>query len=271
MAVTKTTKDYVLSMIAKGKRLDGRAFDEFRDVKVEFGVIGNAEGSARVKVGATEIIAGVKLELGEPYPDTPDEGVLKTGAEFLAMAAPEFEFGPPSGESIELARVVDRGIRHANAIDTKALCLVPKEKVWVVYLDMIVVNHDGNLMDAAGIAAIGALLDAKMPKLDENEKPIAGEHTGPLPVKEIPIPITTRKLVQDGKAVHLLDTTALEEEAIPAWLTITTRSNKNICAIQLGAGMMHADEVIKIAETAQTIADKIRKAHFGRFLKALSK
>lgn len=270
--VTKITREYVLGMISKGKRKDGRAFDQFRDISIEFGISKNAEGSARVRLGNTDIIAGIKMEPGEPYPDTQDEGVLKTGVEFLAMAAPEFEFGPPSDEAIELARVVDRGIRHSNAIDTKALVITPKEKVWMVYLDMIVLNHDGNLMDAAGIAAIAALLDAKVPKLDKEGNVIFGEYTGKLPIREIPIPITTRKvMLPNGEASHLLDTNSLEEEAVTAWLTITTRSNGNICAIQLGAGLYNSDEVIRIAEMAQKIASKIRKEHFGKFLKALAK
>lgn len=270
MVITKTTREYILNLIAKGKRVDGRVFDKFRDIVVEIGVTKSAEGSARVKIGNTEIIAGIKMDVGEPYPDTPDAGVLKTGAEFLAMASPEFEFGPPSVESIELARVVDRGIRHADAIDTKALCLTPNEKVWTVYLDMIVINHDGNLMDAAGIAAIAALLDAKIPKLDAEGKIVPGEYSGPLPVREIPIPITTRKVsLASGRATHLLDTTALEEEAIPAWLTITTRSNRNICSVQLGSGLYTTEEIVRIAEMAQKIASEVRKTHFSKQMKAL--
>lgn len=274
MAITKTTREYVLAMLAKGKRPDGRPFDKFRDIIIETGVTKTAEGSSRVKIGQTEVMAGVKMELGVPYPDTPNEGVLKTGAEFLALAAYEFELGPPSGESIELARVVDRGIRQSNCIDTKSLCLVPNEKVWTVYLDIIIVNHDGNLMDAAGIAAIAALLDAKIPKLAEDGTIIRGEHEKALPIRDIPIPITTRKVapptgtVDSGKA-HLLDTTALEEDAINAWLTITTKNNGNISAMQLGAGLYTADEVVKIAEMAQKIASEIRKKHFGKYLKSL--
>jgi len=268
MTITKTTRDYVLNLIEKGKRPDGRAFDQFRDISIEYGVSINAEGSARVRLGNTEVIAGVKMELGEPYPDAPDEGVLKTGAEFLALASPEFEFGPPSAESIELARVVDRGIRHANAIDTKALCITPGEKVWVIYVDIIIINHDGNLMDAAGIAAIAALLDAKLPKLNEDGTIDYKVHTTPLPVRDIPIPITTRKT---PNGAHLLDVTSLEEAAITQWLTTTIKSNGNIVSLQLGSGLYTSEEVVKIAEMAQKRASEIRKAHFGKFLKALAK
>lgn len=261
----KTTVDYVLNMISKGKRPDGRAFDAFRDIKIETGVSKNAEGSARVRLGQTEVIAGIKMDIGEPYPDASDEGVLKTTAEFLAMAALEFELGPPSAEAIELARVVDRGIRHANVLDTKALCITPGEKVWTVYVDILIINHDGNLIDAAGIAAMAALLDAKMPKLNEDGTINYEEHVSPLIIKEIPIPITTRK----GQNALLVDTTALEEEAISARLTVTTRSNGNICSIQQGSGLFTVDEIVSITEKAQKIAKEIREKHFGKALKSL--
>src|SRR3989339_530262 len=114
-----TPKDYIISIAKKGVREDGRAFEEYRQpVKVEYAISGKAaEGSAKVTIGDTVVIAGVKLEVGKPYPDTQDQGTLMVNAEFTPLASPEFEPGPPSIDSIELARVVDRGIRESHVID----------------------------------------------------------------------------------------------------------------------------------------------------------
>jgi len=112
---------YLLDLVSKGKRPDGRKPDEYRDINIETGVIFKAEGSAKVSIGETQVLAGVKLGIGQPYPDKPDEGVLITGAEFSPVASPEFEAGPPDEDAIELARVVDRGIRESEAIDMKKL------------------------------------------------------------------------------------------------------------------------------------------------------
>ncbi len=112
-------KSHIVKWFEKGKRYDGRALDEYRPVVVEYGVTKNAEGSARVKIGDTEVIAGVKLSVEKPYPDTPKDGNLMVGAEPLPLSSPDYEAGPPNEESIEVARVVDRGLRESKAIDTK--------------------------------------------------------------------------------------------------------------------------------------------------------
>ena len=157
---------YIENLVAKDKRTDGRKIDEFRKINIETGVIEKAEGSARVKLGNTEVIAGIKLDVGEPFPDKPDEGVLMVGAELSPLASPEFETGPPSETAIELARVVDRGIRESKAIETEKLVIKSKEKVWMVFADIHILNHDGNLIDASGISVMAALLNSKMPTYD---------------------------------------------------------------------------------------------------------
>ena len=144
-------KDYIIKLAKSGKRADDRKFDEFRKIEIETDIIKKAEGSAKVRIGNTQVIAGIKMDVGEPYPDTPDSGVMTTAAELIPMASPDFESGPPDEESIELARVVDRGIRESEVIDVDKLCIVPGEKVWMVFIDIHILDYDGNLFDAAAL------------------------------------------------------------------------------------------------------------------------
>jgi len=110
-------RDYVLNVIKKNKRIDERKFDEYRKISIKKGFVeGKAEGSAYVKIGDTEVLVGVKIDVGTPFPDTPDEGVITIGAEFRPIASPSFGSGPPTPAAIELARVVDRGIRESKTI-----------------------------------------------------------------------------------------------------------------------------------------------------------
>src|SRR3989338_5346357 len=162
----RVVRDHIRSLAEKGAREDGRDFLEYRKpIKIEYGVSSkSAEGSARVTIGDTEVVAGVKLEVGEPFPDTPDEGVLMVGAELLPLSNPEFESGPPSIDSIELARIIDRGIRESKCIDFSKLCIKKGEKVWMVFIDIYPINDSGNLFDAASLAALAALKDAKFPE-----------------------------------------------------------------------------------------------------------
>ncbi|MBU3941692.1 MAG: RNA-binding protein, partial [Nanoarchaeota archaeon] len=133
-------KDHILDFLEKGIRFDGRKLDEYRPIKIERGFSENAEGSARVTIGDTEVLAGVKMSIMEPYPDTPDEGTMMINVELLPLSNPDFEPGPPGIQAIEIARVVDRGIRESKAIDTKKLCLKKREKVWSITVDICPIN-----------------------------------------------------------------------------------------------------------------------------------
>lgn len=224
-------KRYIISLLDKGIRLDGRKLTEYRKpIKVEYVASENAEGSCRVRIGKTEVITGVKLSLETPYPDTPDQGCLMVGAEFLPIANPEFEPGPPSIRAVEIGRVIDRGIRESKAIDMKKLCIKEKEQSFGVSIDICTINDDGNLFDAAALSAIAALKDTKMPKLDEGVILYAEKTKEKLPLKKLPISVTVCKIGN-----HLIiDPDTEEEKVIDARLTVATAEDGVICALQKG-------------------------------------
>ena len=167
--VWEFTRDRVRRLAVRGFRVDRRKPFEYRRLEIEVGVFPHADGSALVRLGDTKVAAGVKFELGQPYPDRPDEGAFMVDAELLPLASPTFEPGPPDENAIELARVVDRGIRESRALDLKKLCLREGELAYLIFVDLRVLDAGGNLIDAAGIAAISALLNAKIPRVEEDK------------------------------------------------------------------------------------------------------
>jgi exosome complex component RRP42 len=194
---SKITGERIKEYLEEGKRFDGRKLDEFREIVIETNVSKNAEGSARVRIGKTEVLVGVKMDVTTPYADSPNEGNLMVSAEFLTMSSPRLDLGPQPFESLELARVIDRGIRESHFIELSKLCIKEGEKVWNVMIDIYSINDDGNLLDAAGIGAIAALKTARIPKYDEEkERVIFGELTeNKIPLSEnTPISITVHKI-----------------------------------------------------------------------------
>jgi exosome complex component RRP42 len=178
-------KEKIEEMLAEGKRMDGRGVSDFRDIKVELGISNSAESAVSVKIGKTHVYAGVKMGVVTPYPDSPDEGTFMTTAELGPMSSDKFDLGRPGIESIEMGRVIDRGIRESGFIDFKALCIEEGEKVWQVFLDIVAINDDGNLFDAAGLAALIALGRARLPAYDKEADKIEHEFTEtPLPLKK---------------------------------------------------------------------------------------
>jgi exosome complex component RRP42 len=256
-AISRVKQKQIAELIDSGKRLDGRSLYDYREMKLEVGLIEKAEGSARVLLGNTEVLVGVKIQIGEPFPDTPNDGVMTVNAELVPLASPLFEPGPPNEDAIELARVVDRGIRESKAIDVEALCLEPGKKVVIVFIDLYVLNHDGNLIDASAIAALAALLNTKMFKYElENGEIKVKPGYIPLPMQNHPIAVTFAK-INDRVVV---DPWLEEEQVMDSRLTITVEKDGKICAIQKGGnGYFTVERILELAKVAVEKAAEMRK------------
>lgn len=244
-------RDYVLMKLKEKERVDGRKVDEYRNISIETGVVSKAEGSAQVKLGNTQVVVGVKVQPGEPFSDRPEKGVIITNAELVPLASPTFEPGPPDENSVELARVVDRGIRESDCIDLDGL-FIEENKVWMVFVDIHAIDDDGNLMDASALAAIAALLTTTVPA----EKFEIGEDY-PLPVRDLPVSVTS--LVANDTL--LVDPSRDETSIGKQLITITSDQNDNVVSIQKSGSYPLSEE--KFYELIET---SLRKAKESREL-----
>lgn len=243
-------RDYILMKLKEKERVDGRKVDEYRNIDIETGIISKAEGSAQVKLGNTQVVVGVKMQPGEPFPDRPEKGVIITNAELVPLASPTFEPGPPDENSIELARVVDRGIRESDCIDLDSL-FIEENKVWMVFVDIHAIDDDGNLMDASAIAAIAALLTTTVPA--ENFE--LGEDY-PLPIRDLPVGVTS--LVSNDTI--LVDPSRDEISVGNHLITITSDQNDNIVAIQKsGSYPLSEEKFYELIEISLKKANEIRE------------
>jgi len=251
----KASENYVRKLVEENLRIDARGFEDFREIKIEKDVIKTAEGSARVIMGNTHVLVGVKLSVGEPFSDIPNEGVLIVNTELSPVASPTFEPGPPKEDSIEISRVIDRGIRESKCIDLEKLCIEPGKEVWMVNIDIHVLDYDGNLIDAGALGAISALLNTKMPKY-EDKKVKYGEYEGKLPMKDVPIEVTIGKISDK----LLIDPNLEEENALEARITVATNKKGEICALQKGGnGYFTTDELEKAMDLSISKGKKLRK------------
>ncbi|HVQ00013.1 MAG TPA: exosome complex protein Rrp42 [Candidatus Thermoplasmatota archaeon] len=294
-------KDYITKLAEQGKRVDGRTFDQYRPIEIETDVVKQAEGSARVKIGNTQLVVGIKMGVGEPFPDTPDCGVLSTAAEFVPLASPDFESGPPREDAIELARVVDRGVRESEVVDIKKLVMTPGEKVWLVFIDIHILDYDGNLFDAASLGALAALMTTKipivrllgpgggleksdleawynttkiqdiydlytMPGFDEliagnNKEMLHKVKPVPLPMTEPPISCTAIKIND-----YVMFDASLDEETIAdVRLTVATDHKGDLRAMQKGlSGSFSREEIQKVINGALVNGQEIRRQLYAK-------
>jgi len=262
-------REKIESYLNEGKRLDGRGVDKYREIVVEDGVSVNSASAVRVKFGKTEVLAGVHLALATPYPDSQDQGTFMTSAELHPMASNDFDIGRPGINAVELARVVDRGIRESGFIDFKALCIEEGEKVWQVFVDIFAINDDGNLLDVAGLAALIALGRARMPIYNKEEDKVDGYSEDGIPLNKdvLSFSMTLHKI---GDAI-VMDVGKEEEFVSKFRLTVAVGDNDGvprITAMQKGKagtiGSADMEKILKLVESKWLeMFPGIRKHVFG--------
>lgn len=262
--ISHIDREYIRDLLSKGERIDGRSLDEFRPLEIEVGVVpAKAEGSALVRLGNTSVVAGVKVLAGEPFPDSPDEGFVMVTAEMSPMASPLFDLGPPREDAIELARVVDRGVRESEAVDTKQLCILEGKYIYSIFADVYPLEYDGNLIDASSIAVNAALATTKFPELKyEDKKLVETGNQLSIPLVNMATEVTLAKIGN-----HLIVDPILKEEMVQdTRLTIAVDENEQMTAMQKGGGVgpISLDEVDRsmgiAIEKSKDILARIKEA-----------
>jgi exosome complex component RRP42 len=242
--IPRLKQEIMKKMVEQGVRIDGRGLGSYRELGINVNVVKTADGSSIVSLGNTKVIAGVKVEVGKPFEDTPDEGALIVNLEIAPTASPDVEPGPPDENSIEIARIVDRAIRHSGFLDFKSLSIVTGKHAWFLWVDIYVLNHDGNLVDAATIAAVAALMSTTLPKveLDPAGNILRIDRSNrtqlSLNIDKMPLTITHVKM---GNLI-IIDPTR-EEEDLSDGMYVIGVAGGNVVAIQKVIGAFTRDEI----------------------------
>lgn len=250
-------KESIVNLYEKGIRQDGRKLADYRPLSIVLDYAKKANGSALVKLGNTMVLAGTKIEIGKPYEDMPNQGVLIVNVELLPLAYETFEPGPPDENAIELARVVDRSLRDSRAIDLSKLVIEPGKNVWTVWLDVYVLDYGGNVIDACTLASVAALYNSKLYKVERSEDGIKinkDEIIGKLPMN---YPVVTISVAKIDK--YLIVDPDLEEESImDAKISFSYTPDFKIVGIQKsGKGSLSLQDVTQAESLARSAAGKL--------------
>ncbi|WCJ28914.1 Exosome complex component RRP45B [Euphorbia peplus] len=266
--MTVNEKKFIETALASDLRIDGRNPLEYRKLTIKFG---KEDGSSEVQLGQTHVMGFVTSQLVQPYRDRPNEGSLSIFTEFSPMADPSFEPGRPGESAVELGRIVDRGLRESRAVDTESLCVLAGKLVWAVRIDLHILDNGGNLVDAANIAALAALLTFRRPECtlggEDGQEVIVHppEVKEPLPLIIHHLPIAVTFAFFNSEHTMVVDPTHHEEAVMGGRMTITANANGDICAIQKagGEGVMQSDimRCLRLASrNAESLTKKIKDA-----------
>lgn len=251
-------RDFLLKAIEEKKRLDGRQTYDYRKMKITFGT---DYGCCFVDLGKTRVMAQVSCELVAPKESRPNEGIMFFNIELSPMASPAFEQGRQSELSVKLNRQLERCLRNSKCIDTESLCVVSGEKVWQIRVDVHMLNHDGNLMDAASIAAITALCHFRRPDVSIQGDEVtvySPEERDPIPLSIYHMPISVSfSFFQQGTYL-LVDPCEREERVMDGLLMIAMNKHREICSIQSSGGiMLLKEQVMRCSKIASVKVSEI--------------
>ncbi|XP_020513072.1 exosome complex component RRP45 [Labrus bergylta] len=251
-------RDFLLKAIEEKKRLDGRQTYDYRKMKITFGT---DYGCCFVDLGKTRVMAQVSCELVVPKESRPNEGIMFFNIELSPMASPAFEQGRQSELSVKLNRQLERCLRNSKCIDTESLCVVSGEKVWQIRVDVHMLNHDGNLMDAASIAAITALCHFRRPDVGIQGDEVtvySPEERDPIPLSIYHMPISVSfSFFQQGTYL-LVDPCEREERVMDGLLMIAMNKHREICSIQSSGGiMLLKEQVMRCSKIASVKVSEI--------------
>ncbi|KAH6654179.1 ribosomal protein S5 domain 2-type protein [Truncatella angustata] len=245
-------KAFLVQALQEGHRLDGREFEQFRKLELTFG---DQYGVADVTLGKTRVLAKVSAEVTVPYTDRPFDGIFTITTELSPMASPAFEVNRPTETEVLLSRLLEKTVRRSNALDTESLCLVAGQKVWSIRVDLHVLSHDGNLIDASCLAVVAALRHFRKPDTSMEGETLtvftpAEREPVALSWLHTPLCVTFSFFGEDADMV-LLDATLLEEQLRVSSCTISLNKHGEICQVsKLGGAPVEAVSLVQCASTA---------------------
>ncbi|NXC38392.1 EXOS9 protein, partial [Penelope pileata] len=256
---------FLLRAIQERKRLDGRQCYDYRNVRISFGP---ERGCCVVELGRTRVLGQVSCELVPPKPSRAAEGILFCNVELSPMAAPGFEPGRQSELLVKLNRLIERCLRNSKCVDTESLCVVAGEKVWQIRVDLHLLNHDGNIIDAASIAGIVALCHFRRPDVSVQGKEVtvySPEERDPVPLSIHHMPVCVSFAFFQQGTYLLVDPSEREECVMDGLLVIAMNKHHEICTIQSSGGiMLLKDQVLRCSKIAAVkvaeITELIQKA-----------
>ncbi|KAF5413844.1 exosome complex component RRP41 [Candidatus Methanophagaceae archaeon] len=236
-------KEGEIEFIKDGKRVDGRSFDELRNIKIDVGVLKRADGSCYFELGNNKVLAAVygPREMHPRHAQDAKMAVVKFRYNMAPFSVDDRKRPGPDRRSVEISKV------SREALDPVILREYYPKAAIEVYVEIL--QSDAGTRTAGINAASVALADAGVPMKDLVSSVAVGKVGGEV----------------------VLDLNAVEDNYGEADMPIAMIARRNtITALQMD-GNLTKDEFekgLKLAMKAcQQIYELQRTALIGRYNK----
>ena len=143
-----------------GRRIDGRKPNELRPIRMQVGVLYNANGSALVEYGNTKVLAAVygPREPQQRHMALPYRAIIRCRYHMAPFSTQERKSPAPSRREIELSKVIREALEPVVMTE-----MFPRTSI-DIFIEVL--NADGGTRTASVTAASLALADAGIPMRD---------------------------------------------------------------------------------------------------------
>jgi len=264
--LSEAEKTFIIHGIQGNFRVDGRACEDYRQMEVETDIVSNAAGSARIRLANTDVLVGVKVEISEVSADHPCEGILEFSVDCSANATPEFEGRGGEQLAMSISSMLTRAYSHPSCLDLSTLCIIPQQKCWILYVDILLLECGGNLFDVVSLAVKSALFNTKIPTLkvtvSEEEVPEIEVSDDPsacqrLNVAGAPCLVTLSKV----GSCHIVDASMEEETCTLARLMVGVTETGEVTAMRKeGGGSLDPESIFEMMLSARSVGVTLNKS-----------
>ncbi|KAI8139358.1 ribosomal protein S5 domain 2-type protein [Fennellomyces sp. T-0311] len=263
--ISPAEKVYITQGVESDCRADGRGRLEYRHLVLESGLLSQTSGSARGRLGDSDVLVGVKVEIGEIEHGQPNQGRVVCNVECSPSASQQFEGRGADEINNTLTLALERFVTGPQSgLDLAKLCIIPGQQCWVIYVDAMVMDCAGNLLDCIVMTTRAALFDTRIPKteiqeLDEGEYEfeVMDDVEDAEPIgnwDRLPISVTLYKIGDR----YVIDPTILEELCSEVTLTVGVNKDGSICGVQKGAGgSINPSLLTEMTQTATTLGKSL--------------
>ncbi|XP_037085196.1 exosome complex exonuclease RRP42-like [Pollicipes pollicipes] len=263
--LSEAEKIFVIHGVQEDLRTDGRRRHDYRPLEAETGLVTHAAGSARVRLANTDVLVGVKAEIGAPDAARPDCGRLEFSVDCSANATPEFEGRGGEALAGSIASCLARAYSSPGVLDLRQLAIVPAQQCWILYVDILILECGGNLYDAVSCTVKAALFNARIPELEvsraDSGRVDVELSDDPFKVVRLSVenaPCLITLLLVDTECI--VDPTQEEEACSKASLVTAVTATGSVTAVtKAGRGSLHPATVSHALKMASELGAVLNK------------
>lgn len=265
--LSEAEKVFICHGVEDNFRADGRGRGDVRPMVLETGVVSHASGSCHLRLANTDVLVGVKTELESPDPGSPDKGRVEFFVDCSANATPSFEGRGGEGLATAISGVLSRAYSSQDVLDLSSLVVMSGHTCWILYVDILVLEVGGNILDAVSIAVKAALATTRIPKLTvthvdggepeiEINDSVGSSGYTKLDMSRSPVVVTLARIGNHC----VVDPSPEEEECSSASLLVSVTPDGKLSTVRkLGGGSFHPSTVISAVKMAGQVGVEINK------------